>query len=104
MKKDKILESFVPKHERIAISIKDMTDEERVEFLEELEAAEWGELTDKFERGTGRGTLVTKLPRTLDDISIGVTVAPLDVDPKNTVANVIEPDKEIEWKDVKEKG
>ncbi|MNK43494.1 hypothetical protein D3C87_622030 [compost metagenome] len=73
-----------------------------------------------------RGTLITELPsgedlpnsedleyfnsklvrakRTLDDIKISDQLNPLLVDAKLREGNVIEPDKEIEWKDVKEKG
>lgn len=42
--------------------------------------------------------------RTLNDIKISDQLNPLLVDAKLREGNVIEPDKEIEWKDVKEKG
>lgn len=111
MKTDKVLETFKSKREVYHIS--EIPDE----ILAEIEAAEWGKVS-------GRGTEVTELPegkdlesedlkyfnekltkaRTLNDIKISDQLNTLDVDPKNTVGNVIEPDKEIDWKDVKDKG
>lgn len=85
MKTDKVLDEFKSKREVIHVS--EFTDE----MLEEIMNAEWGKVS---ETGT----------RKLSDVKIADALNTLDVDPKNTVGTVIEPDKEIEWKDVKEKG
>ena len=72
-----------------------------------VEPADWLFETD---RDPTRSTLVDELPtdeklpaRTLADIKIGLALPPIEVDPKNTVGVVIEPEKDIEWVDIKEK-
>lgn len=82
MKNDKILETFITKRGT------------HVEELPNIETVSPSEDLKYFNN---------KLARSLKDIKIGETLAPLDVDPKNTVGKVIEPDKEIEWKDLKDK-
>jgi len=91
MKEDKVLETFVPKREREVIHLDTATPEQLDELLVALDNAEWGKQWDGVPR------------RSLADIKIGTSLAPLDVDPKHTVANVEEPEKNIDWTDVKEK-
>lgn len=85
MKTDKVLDEFKSKREVIHVS--EFTDE----MLEEIMNAEWGKVSEPGQRK-------------ISDVKIADALNTLDVDPKNTVGTVIEPDKDIEWKDVKEKG
>ncbi len=61
-------------------------------------------LARKLAKELGTKVGKPKKKRTLQDVQISESTTVLDIDPKHTVGNVVEPDKNIDWKDVKEKN